>query len=67
MGKLALVATIKMVPGRRDEYLKHLSVYSQRYLATELGTLKFETMVRRHSHSARGLCKSGSLRDALAW
>jgi quinol monooxygenase YgiN len=45
MGKLALVATIKTVPGRRDEYLKHLSAHSQRYLATEPGTLKFEIMV----------------------
>ena len=24
MGKLAVVATIKTVPGKRDEYLKHL-------------------------------------------
>jgi quinol monooxygenase YgiN len=45
MGKLALVATIKTVPGKRDEYLKHLKAHSQRYLATEPGTLKFEIMV----------------------
>jgi quinol monooxygenase YgiN len=45
MGKLALVATIKTVPGKRDEYLKHLKTHSQRYLATEPGTLKFEIMV----------------------
>ena len=34
MGKLAVVATIKTVPGKRDEYLKHLRAHSQRYLAT---------------------------------
>ena len=45
MGKLALVATIKTVPGKRDEYLKHMKAHSERYLATEPGTLKFEIMV----------------------
>jgi quinol monooxygenase YgiN len=45
MGKLALIATIKTVPGKRDEYLKHLKAHSQRYLATEPGTLKFEIAV----------------------
>jgi quinol monooxygenase YgiN len=45
MGKLALVATIKTVPGKRDEYLDHLRAHSRRYLATEPGTLKFEIMV----------------------
>jgi|ERR1700733_3135251 quinol monooxygenase YgiN len=45
MGKLALVATIKTVPGKRDDYLKHLRVHSQRYLAIEPGTLKFEIMI----------------------
>ena len=36
MGKLAVVATIKAVAGKRDEYLKHLrAAHSQRYLATE--------------------------------
>jgi quinol monooxygenase YgiN len=45
MGKLAVSATIKTVAGKRDEYLKHLKAHSQRYLATEPGTLKFEMMV----------------------
>ena len=45
MGKLAVSATIKTVAGKRDEYLKHLKAHSQRYLATEPGTLKFEIMV----------------------
>ena len=45
MSKLALVATVKTVPGKRDDYLKHLKVHSKRYLTTEPGTLKFEIMV----------------------
>jgi quinol monooxygenase YgiN len=45
MGKLALVATIKTVPGKREEYLKHLKAHAQRCLATEPGTLKFEILV----------------------
>ena len=45
MGKLAPVATIKTVPGKREEYLKHLKAHSKRYLATEPGALKFEIMV----------------------
>ena len=28
MAKLAIVATIKTVPGRRDEYLKHLRAHA---------------------------------------
>ena len=45
MAKFAIVGTIKTAPGKRDEYLKHLKAHSQRYLATEPGTLKFEIMV----------------------
>jgi quinol monooxygenase YgiN len=45
MSKLALVATIKTVPGKREEYLKHLKAHAQNYLATEPGTLKFEILV----------------------
>jgi quinol monooxygenase YgiN len=45
MSKLAIVATIKTVPGKRDEYLKHLKAHGQRCLATEPGTLKFEILV----------------------
>ena len=40
-----MVATIKTVPGKRDEYLKHLKAHAQRCLATEPGTLKFEILV----------------------
>jgi quinol monooxygenase YgiN len=45
MAKFAIVATVKTVPGKRDEYLKHLKAHAQRCLATEPGTLKFEILV----------------------
>jgi quinol monooxygenase YgiN len=45
MAKLAIVATIKTVAGKRDEYLKHLKAHGQRCLATEPGTLKFDILV----------------------
>jgi quinol monooxygenase YgiN len=45
MGKLALVATIKTVPGKREEYLKHLKTHAQRCLTSEPGTLTFEILV----------------------
>ena len=47
MAKLAIVATIKTVPGKREEYLKHLKAHGERCLATEPGTLKFEILVPR--------------------
>ena len=45
MAKFAIVATVKTVPGKRDEYLKHLKAHAQRCLTTEPGTLKFEILV----------------------
>jgi quinol monooxygenase YgiN len=45
MAEFALIATIKTVPGKRDEYLKHLKAHAQRCLATEPGTLNFEILV----------------------
>ena len=45
MAKLAIVATIKTIPGKRDEYLNHLKAHGERCLATEPGTLKFEIML----------------------
>jgi quinol monooxygenase YgiN len=45
MAKLAIVATIKIVAGKRDEYLTHLRAHGQRCLATEPGTLKFDILV----------------------
>ena len=45
MRKLAIVATIKTAPGKRDEYLKHLRTHAERCRATEPGTLQFEILV----------------------
>jgi quinol monooxygenase YgiN len=45
MAKLAIVATLKTVPGKRDEYLKHLKAHGERCRATEPGTLQFEIML----------------------
>jgi quinol monooxygenase YgiN len=45
MSKYAIVATIKTVPGKRDEYLTFLKAHGKRCLATEPGTLQFEIMV----------------------
>jgi quinol monooxygenase YgiN len=45
MRKLAIVATIKTAPGKRDEYLKHLMAHAERCRATEPGTLQFEILV----------------------
>ena len=45
MAKLAVVATIKLVPGRRDEYLPHLVAHGKRCLETEAGTLRFDIML----------------------
>ena len=45
MRKLAIVATIKTAPGKRDEYLKHLTAHAERCRATEPGTLQFEILV----------------------
>jgi quinol monooxygenase YgiN len=45
MAKFAIVATIRTVPGKRDEYLKHLKAHGQRCLETEPGTLKFDLLV----------------------
>ena len=45
MAKLAIVATLKTAPGKRDEYLPHLKAHGERCRATEPGTLKFEIML----------------------
>lgn len=44
MAKLAIVATIKAAPGKRDEYLKHLRAHAERCRASEPGTLQFEIL-----------------------
>ncbi|MGH8598246.1 MAG: putative quinol monooxygenase [Gammaproteobacteria bacterium] len=45
MAKLAIVATIKTAPGRRDEYLKPLRAHAERCRANEPGTLQFDILV----------------------
>jgi quinol monooxygenase YgiN len=45
MSKLAIVATIKTAPGKRDEYLKHLRAHGERCRANEPGTLQFYILV----------------------
>jgi quinol monooxygenase YgiN len=45
VAKFAIVATIKTVPGKREEYLKHLKANGQRCLETELGTLRFDLLI----------------------
>src|SRR4051812_18568380 len=45
MAKLAIVATLKTTPGRRDEYLPHLKAHGERCRKTEPGTLKFKIML----------------------
>lgn len=45
MAKLAIVATIKIVAGKRAEYVKHLNAHALRCRATEPGTLVFEILV----------------------
>ena len=52
MAKLAIVATIKTVPGKRDEYLKHLKAHGERCLATEPGTLRFDILVPQAQEQA---------------
>jgi hypothetical protein len=47
MGKFAIVATIKIVRGEREEYLKHLKAHAQRCLATEPGTLNSRYLCHR--------------------
>lgn len=45
MSKLAIVATIKVVPGKRDEYLTHLRAHAERCLSGEPGTLQFDILL----------------------
>ena len=45
MAKLAIVATIKIIAGKRAEYVKHLNAHALRCGATEPGTLVFEILV----------------------
>jgi quinol monooxygenase YgiN len=45
MSKFAIVATIKTVFGKQDDYLAFLKAHGKRCLATEPGTLQFDILV----------------------
>jgi quinol monooxygenase YgiN len=45
MPKLAIVATIKTVAGKRNEYMASLKAHGERCLAAEPGTLQFDILV----------------------
>jgi (4S)-4-hydroxy-5-phosphonooxypentane-2,3-dione isomerase len=47
MSKLAIIGTIDVVPGRRDEVVPLLMAHKERCLNDEPGTLRFEAMVPR--------------------
>ena len=47
MPKLAIVATIQITPGRRDEFLPLLMAHRARCLKDEPGTLQFDVLVPR--------------------
>ena len=51
MPKLAIVATIEITPGRREEYLPLLMAHRARCLKDEPGTLQFEVLVPRDDNS----------------
>ena len=47
MPKLAIIATIEAVPGKRDQVIPLLKEHGARCLKDETGTLQFEIMVPR--------------------
>jgi quinol monooxygenase YgiN len=51
MPKLAIVATIDVTPGRREEFLPLLMAHRARCLKDEPGTVQFEVLVPREDFS----------------
>ena len=47
MPKLAIIGTLEVAPGRKDEVLPLLMAHRARCLMDELGTLQFEVLVPR--------------------
>ncbi len=47
MPKLAIIGTIEVAPGRRDQVLPLLMAHGARCLKDEPGTLRFEVMISR--------------------
>jgi (4S)-4-hydroxy-5-phosphonooxypentane-2,3-dione isomerase len=52
MPKLAIVVTIEVTPGRRDEFLPLLMAHKARCPKDEPGTLQFEVLGKNRSHPA---------------
>ena len=65
MAKLAIVATIKVSPGKRDDYLKHLRGHAERCLANEPGTLQFEILAPHDDPDALMLYEVYASSDAF--
>ena len=51
MPKLAIIGTIEVAPGRRDQVLPLLMAHGARCLKDEPGTLRFEVMISREDDS----------------
>ena len=51
MSKLAIIGTVEVAPGRRDEVLPLLMAHGARCLQDEPGTLRFEVMIPREDES----------------
>jgi len=51
MSRLAIIATIEIPPGRREEFLPHLMAHRARSLKDEPGTLQFEVMASRENET----------------
>lgn len=44
MAKIACVTTLKALPGKGAELLRHCEIYGPRFVATEPGTLRIELL-----------------------
>ena len=51
MSKLAIIGTIEVAPGKRDQVLPLLMAHGARCLRDERGTLQFEVMISREDDS----------------
>jgi len=51
MSKLAIIGTIEVAPGKRDQVLPLLMAHRARCLKDEPGTLQFEVMISREDDS----------------
>ena len=51
MSKLAIIGTIEVAPGKRDQVLPLLMAHGVRCLRDEPGTLRFEVMISREDDS----------------